>query len=112
MQLATAVAAAKVEVERRTQAADAAKVADAERSAKRSRLEEAITQCTLETEAIKHQKATTAEVLAYPTPIGRTVNGEEIHFRLAAGRVAYIPLEELFGLAKAHTQRHAGAIPQ
>jgi hypothetical protein len=47
----------------------------------------------------------TEEVLAYPTPIGRTVNGEEIHFRLAEGRIAYVPLEELFELAKAHTRR-------
>ena len=34
-----------------------------------------------------------------------TVNGEEIHFRLAEGRIAYVPLEELFELAKAHTRR-------
>ena len=110
LQLATAVSAAKVEVERRKQAADAAKVAEAERAAKRRQLEEAIQKCTLEAEALQHQKASTAEVLAYPTPIGRTVNGEEIHFRLAGDRIAYIPLEELFELAKRNTQRHAGSI--
>jgi hypothetical protein len=112
LQLATAVSAAKVEVERRKQAADAAKVAEAERAAKQRQLEEAIQQCTLETESIQHQKATTAEVLAYPTPIGRTVNGEEIHFRLAGDRIAYVPLEELFELAKRNTQRHAGSIAE
>jgi hypothetical protein len=112
LQLATAVSAAKVEVEQRKQAADAARVADAERAAKRSTLEEAIRQCGLEAEAAKHQKATTAEVLAYPTPIGRTVNGEEIHFRLSGDRIAYIPLEELFELAKRNTQRHAGSIAE
>ena len=112
LQLATAVSVAKVEVERRKQAADAAKVADAERAAKQRQLEEAIQQCTLETESIQHQKATTAEVLAYPTPIGRTVNGEEIHFRLAGDRIAYVPLEELFELAKRNTQRHAGSIAE
>ncbi|MBM4011466.1 MAG: hypothetical protein FJ286_08820 [Planctomycetes bacterium] len=110
LRLATAVAAAKVEVDRRKQAADAARVADAERAAKRHDLEEAIRQCTLETESLAHQKSTTAEVLAYPTPIGRTVNGDEIHFQLAGGRIAYIPLEELFVLAKRNTQRHAGSI--
>ena len=112
LQLATAVSAAKVEVERRKQAADVAKVAEAERAAKQRQLEEAIQQCTLETESIQHQKATTAEVLAYPTPIGRTVNGEEIHFRLAGDRIAYVPLEELFELAKRNTQRHAGSIAE
>ena len=99
-------------MERRKQLADAAKVADAERAAKRSQLEEAIQQCTLQAEAIKHQKATTAEVLAYPTPIGRTVNGEEIHFQIAGDRIAYIPLEELFELAKRNTQRHANSIAE
>jgi len=112
LQLATALSAAKVEVERRKQLADAAKVADAERAAKRSQLEEAIQQCTLQAEAIKHQKATTAEVLAYPTPIGRTVNGEEIHFQISGDRIAYIPLEELFELAKRNTQRHANSIAE
>ena len=110
LELATAVSAAKVELERRKQAADAAQVAFAERAAKRRELEESIQKCTLEAEAVKHRKATTSEVLAYPTPIGRTVNGEEIHFRLAGDRIAYIPLEELFELAKRNTQRHANSI--
>jgi len=110
LRLATAVAAARTEVEQRKQAADAARVADAERTARRRQLEESIRQCTLETESLAHQRATTAEVLAYPTPIGRTVNGEEIHFRLAGERIAYIPLEELFELAKRNTQRHSGSI--
>ena len=50
--------------------------------------------------------------LAYPTPIGRTVNGEEIHFQIAGDRIAYIPLEELFELAKRNTQRHASSIAE
>jgi hypothetical protein len=112
LQLATAVSAAKVGLAEQKQANDAARVAAAERAAKKSDLEAAFQQCSLELQGLAHVPATTKEVLAFPTPIGRTVNGEEIHFRLAAGRVAYIPLEELFGLAKAHTQRHAGALPQ
>jgi len=111
-QLATAVAAATVEVEQQKQAADAAHVAFAERAAKRPDLETAIRNCSLETESLAHRKATTAEVLAYPTPIGRTVNGEEMHFRLAADHVAYIPLEELFDLAKQNTQRRASSIAE
>ncbi|MFM7206157.1 MAG: hypothetical protein ACKO4T_05745 [Planctomycetaceae bacterium] len=110
LQLATAVSAAKVELEQRKQEADAARVADAERAARRQQLEESIRQCSLDAESLAHRKATTAEVLAYPTPIGRTVNGEEIHFRLEGDRIAYIPLEELFELAKRSTQRHAGSI--
>jgi hypothetical protein len=112
LQLATAVSAAKVELAELKKANDDARVAAAERSARKVELEEAFQKCSLELQGLAHAPASTKEVLAFPTPIGRTVNGEEIHFRLAAGRVAYIPLEELFGLAKAHTQRHAGAIPQ
>ena len=110
LQLAAAVAAAKVEVERMKQEADAKRVTEAERAARRERLEAEIQRCTLERESLRHAKATTEEVLAYPTPIGRTVNGEEIHFRVAGDRIAYIPLEELFQLAKSHTQRHSGSL--
>jgi hypothetical protein len=112
LQLATAVSAAKLAIEERKQAVDAARVAAAEAAARRREMEEEIRRCTLETEGIAHVPATTQEVLAYPTPIGRTVNGEEIHFRLAGGRIAYIPLEELFELAKSHTQRQGASIAQ
>jgi hypothetical protein len=40
--------------------------------------------------------------------VGRTVTGDELHFRLAAGRISYIPLTELFDRAKARTQRKSG----
>jgi hypothetical protein len=112
LQLATAVSAAKLELERRKQATDAARVALAERAARREELEAAIHKCSIEAESLAHRKATTEEVLAYPTPIGRTVNGEEIHFRLAGDRIAYIPLEELFELAKQHTQRNSRSLSE
>ena len=31
----------------------------------------------------------------YPTPLGKTVFGKEVHFRLLRGRIAYVPVEEL-----------------
>ena len=110
LDLATAVAAAKRELERRKGEADAVRVAAAERAARRQSLEEEIHRVGLATKGLAEAAATTHEVLAYPTPIGRTVNGEEIHFRLAEGRIAYVPLEELFELAKAHTRRNADSL--
>ncbi|MFM8413982.1 MAG: hypothetical protein ACKOCX_04580 [Planctomycetota bacterium] len=110
LDLATAVSAAKHELERRKSEADAVRVAAAERAARRQGLEEEIHRVALETKGLAEAAATTQEVLAYPTPIGRTVNGEEIHFRLAEGRIAYVPLEELFELAKAHTRRHSDSL--
>jgi hypothetical protein len=110
LEMATLVAAAKHELNRMKGEADAASVATAERTARRQRLAAEIHQCRLETEGVAHAAATTEEVLAYPTPIGRTVNGDEIHFRLAEGRIAYVPLEELFELAKAHTRRNSDSL--
>ena len=105
LELATAVAAVKVDLEEARRTTDAATARAAEAAARRQQLEEELQRTQLEAEGIAHAAATTREVLAYPTPIGRTVTGEELHFRLAAGRIAYIPLTELFDLAKAQTRR-------
>ncbi|NBV44821.1 MAG: hypothetical protein EBR86_04090 [Planctomycetia bacterium] len=105
LELATAVAAVKVDLEEARRTTDAATARAAEAAARRQQLDEELQRTQLEAEGLSHAAATTQEVLAYPTPIGRTVTGEEIHFRLAAGRIAYIPLTELFELAKAQTRR-------
>jgi hypothetical protein len=110
IEMATLVAAGKHELAERKRQADASRVAAAERATRRRTLEAEIRTVALETEGLAHAPATTEEVLAYPTPIGRTVNGEEIHFRLAEGRIAYVPLEELFEMAKAHTRRNADSL--
>ncbi len=112
LHLATAVSAAKVEVDLLKQATDAGRVKAAEAATRRRELETEIERCTLEAEGLAHLPATTKEVLAYPTPVGRTVNGEEIHFRLGEGRIAYIPIEDLFELAKSQTRRHSSSIAE
>ena len=106
LQLATAVSLAKHVVEERKRGVDAAHAAAAEADVRRRRMEEEIERCRLELDGLSHRPATTREVLAYPTPIGRTVNGDELHFRIAGGRIAYIPLEELFERAKSHVERN------
>jgi nucleoid-associated protein YgaU len=108
--LATTVAAAKVEVEKRKQSADKDRVSAAEEAAQRKQLEAEIERCTLEADGLSHAPATMKEVLAYPTPIARTVTGEELHFQIDQGRIAYIPLVELFELAKTQTRRHSGSL--
>jgi len=110
LQLATAVSAATLEIDRRKQETDSVRVKAAEAAARRKELETEIEQRTLEAEGLAHLPATTKEVLAYPTPVGRVVNGEEIHFRLGEGRIAFIPIEDLFELAKSQTRRHSGSI--
>jgi hypothetical protein len=110
LQLATAVSAARAALEQRKQQGDAARIAAAEAAARRERLEAELTGVEREATALARAPVAAAEILAYPTPIGRTVNGAETHFRLAGGRIAYIPLDELFELAKQQTRRHSGPI--
>jgi len=110
LQLATAVSAAKVGLAELERMADATRVAAAQAAVRREELDREIAAVEREAEAARHAPATTQEVLAYPTPIGRTVNGDELHFRIAGGRIAYVPLEELFELAKQRTQRHSGSL--
>jgi len=110
LQLATGVAAAKAVIARRKQDGDAARITAAETLTKKERLEAELERIDREARALAEAPADAAEVLAYPTPIGRTVNGAETHFRLSGGRIAYIPLDELFELAKQQTRRHSGSI--
>lgn len=112
MELATSVAAAKLAFENAKKASDASAVEAAERAAKRSAVAEEIERLDREAAALARAPAAAKQVLAFPTPIGRTVNGDEIHFQIAAGRVAYLPLDELFELARTRTQRHSGSIAQ
>jgi hypothetical protein len=108
--LATAVAAAKVELAKRKDSADKDRIAAAEAASRRKELQAEIERCTLEAEGIAHAPVTAKEVLAYPTPIARTVTGDELHFQIDQGRIAYIPLVELFELAKTQTRRHSGSL--
>mgnify|MGYP006273124159 CR=1 FL=1 len=110
LQLATAVSAARAGLAELERAADERRVNAAREEVRREELEREIQAVERETESARYAPATTQEVLAFPTPIGRTVNGDEIHFRIAGGRIAYVPLEELFELAKQRTQRHSGPI--
>jgi hypothetical protein len=41
----------------------------------------------------------------YPTPLGQTVDGREVHFQLRGGRIAYIPLETLLAEYKSDVER-------
>jgi hypothetical protein len=41
-----------------------------------------------------------------PTPMAKTVFGTEIHFRLLAGRLAYVPWDEMIAQLKAEAPRH------
>ncbi|MEO1992357.1 MAG: hypothetical protein ABGW78_10530 [Pirellulales bacterium] len=110
IELATIVSAAQRELEEKNSDTDNARVRVAEFNLRKQKLKKEIEKTKLEAQGISHVPQTTEEVLAYPTPIGRTVTGEEIHFRLEGDKIAYIPLTELFERAKAQTRRQSGNI--
>ena len=61
-------------------------------------------------------KPKTVLVVSYPTPVSRTVEGEELHFQLSAGHLAYVPFEELVqrlkedARSRAQGLRHASVV--
>lgn len=59
-------------------------------------------------DAASMKKPTTIE--SYPTPISKTVHGEEIHVQLRAGRITHIPVERLVSEVKADFQTKAGKL--
>ncbi len=44
--------------------------------------------------------APTVEIAANGTPISKIVDGDEVHFQLRGGRIAYVPMEELVDMAR------------
>ncbi|NQT14673.1 MAG: hypothetical protein HQ582_18090, partial [Planctomycetes bacterium] len=44
---------------------------------------------------------------SYPTPLSKAVDGEEIHFQLRDGRLAFIPMKNLLGEFRDHAQQKA-----
>lgn len=55
-------------------------------------------------QASQIKKRKPIQIKSYPTPISHTVYGNEVHFRLAEGRLTYVPLADLIGLASDDVQ--------
>jgi len=58
-------------------------------------------------EAIEKSPSQSVQIDSFTTPLGRTVDGREVHFQLSHGRIAYVPLNELVEKAVADFQRKA-----
>ena len=56
-------------------------------------------------DAIQMAPPSQIKVQSLPTPISKTVHGQELHFQLRGGRVQFIPLDELLDTFK-ETARH------
>jgi hypothetical protein len=58
-------------------------------------------------EAIEKSPPQAVQIESFTTPLGRTVDGREVHFQLSHGRIAYVPLNELVEKAVADLKRKA-----
>ena len=58
-------------------------------------------------EAIERLPAQSVQIESFTTPLGRTVDGREVHFQLNHGRIAYVPLNELIEKALVDFKRKA-----
>lgn len=47
-----------------------------------------------------------------PTPLAKTVFGKEVHFQLQAGRIVYVPLDELVDMFKAEAKQKVWKLKQ
>ena len=86
------------------------KLSQAERTAHNLRAEISITKDELELLQIDHIGAASAdnsieEMEHYPTPIGKSVFGREVHYQLLAGRVTHLPIDSLFREARAQARQ-------
>jgi hypothetical protein len=63
-----------------------------------------------QTVAVQNAPPVVEKVENYPSPIGRTVDGREIHFQLHHGRLAFVPLNELVEVAMADAKRRIATL--
>jgi len=76
------------------------KLSDAGRSKfdaenKLAKAEEELRRLQLARKAVENQKQSPEVIKHLPTPLARTVFGDEVHFRLLGGRLAHVPMQEL-----------------
>ncbi len=105
--IATAVAAMQHDLDTRRASLDGQTRAqfDAARTVADARRQlEAIRQRRTQVENAKPEPIV---VESYPTPIGRTVDSDELHFHLRQGRVAFVPVEKLAHMAIEDARRKA-----
>lgn len=57
-------------------------------------------------EAAKPKKRVPIQIKSYPTPISKTVFGEEVHFQLKHGRLAWVPFMDLANLCVHDAEPH------
>ena len=107
LQLATLVTAASAELERQRNELDDEKQRDFDLARNLDAAERRLVELTSQQVAAQAAaEDAPTEVGALPTPLAKTVTGEEIHLRLSGNRVAIIPFHQLRNAFEDHARRN------
>ena len=93
--LATAVAALERQIQSRREQMDAQSRRRFDRARSLAESHRRLEQIEQEKARAEQDESRPTVVESYPTPLSRTVDDREAHFQLRAGRIVYVPLEEL-----------------
>jgi hypothetical protein len=103
--LATTVRTLEIELEGAERPAAGEGPQDAALSGKLSDVRSRLAEIEQARKVVETAPAPAVQVESYPTPLGRTVDGREVHLQLRGGRIAFIPLEELLARFKSDAER-------
>jgi hypothetical protein len=99
-QLQVLMAAARRELDERRQSLDERQQRQVAAAAEAGELEYELARLDAQRRSLEKQGDRPIELEHLPTPLARTVFGHEEHFRLKAGRLVYVPLNELTEMLK------------
>lgn len=85
---------------------DAAVLDAAKRNRQHEALSEQLTQIRGQQQSLENQSSPVQAVAHLPTPMAKTVFGDELHFRLEGNRLAVVPLERLMEEIKTDLRRN------
>ncbi len=105
--VATAVAARQHEIESRRSRLDAESQAAYDLRLQLSEAKWQLEELRDQRAAVGSAEAAPIRIASYPTPLSKTVDGREAHFQLRAGRVVFIPLDDLLDSFKREARENA-----
>lgn len=105
--LARLVSLQKVEMQQRKQVLDQGRQEEFELNQQIEGVTQQIERLKQQLDARSQPRTETVEIASYSTPISKTIEGNEAHFQLKAGRVVPIPVDQLLNELKDEVRNQA-----
>lgn len=103
----------KEKVEQEKDQLDTQRQVQFDKNVRKASLETQFAEIETEFNAVRTVAAPKTEIIEhYPTPIAKTVFSDEVHFRLSAGKLSYVPMDELSDLMKTEWRVKAEKLKQ